>query len=118
MEDISIIYQNTFGIIFIWKRCAIKDLNKINVIFNTTGLHFTVEELVKFKNNIEDALQRPNGCKDCYDNNSYRRILLETPFPQVSFAMNYKDLEMIYDLVSGAFFELNLSHILRKNNIK
>lgn len=118
MEDISIIYQNKLGIVFTWKRCAIKDWNKINIVFNNTGLHFTAEELIQFKKNVEDALQKPLNCKDCCEGASCKSMLLETPLPQVSFAMNYTDLKMMHDLLGGAIFELDLLRILKKNRIK
>ncbi|WP_299679824.1 hypothetical protein [uncultured Dokdonia sp.] len=118
MDDISIIYKNKFGIVFVWKRCVIKDLYKINIVFKKTGLHFTLEQLIAFKKDIEEARQRSIHCKDCCEDNSCKPMLLNTPIPQVSFAMNYEELKMIHDLVSGALFELGLAHVLNSHNIK
>lgn len=118
MEDISILYQNEVGIVFTWKRCAVKDFGKINLVFNHTGLHLTAAEFICFIQLVEVALEKPLSCKNCCGGTSCKSMLLETPMPQVSFAMSYSELKMMYDLVEGAFFELGLSEVLKKNAIK
>ncbi|MEL6916623.1 MAG: hypothetical protein AAFO99_02725 [Bacteroidota bacterium] len=51
-------------------------------------------------------------CKDCAQNESCRALLLDTPAPQVSLAMNLKELNAIHDLVEGTLFQLNLDCLL------
>ncbi|PHS67957.1 MAG: hypothetical protein COB12_01705 [Flavobacterium sp.] len=118
MEDINTIYYNAFGIAFQWKRCAIKDFKKIQLVFRNTGLYLTSDELIQFSENIEKALEKPMLCNDCKENDSCKSLLLETPAPQISFAMSYIELKDVQDLIKGTLFQLGLDKILEKQLIK
>ncbi len=114
MEDIYTIYYNSFGIAFQWKRCAVKDLKKIQLVFRNTGLFLTQNELVQFSKNIKKSLNQSLKCEDCNNQNSCKSILLEAPNTQTSFAMSYNELKEINDLVNGTCFQLNLNKLLEK----
>ncbi len=116
-KDIITIYNNSFGISFKWKRTEAKNLNKVQLVFENTGLFLNYKELLLFEKNITDALKRPSICNDCKTNISCKSILLETPVAQISFAMSYKELNDMYDLVNGTLFQLGLDTILQKNTI-
>jgi len=49
---------------------------------------------------------------DCAHNESRRPLLVDSPAPQVTFAMNAKELEAIEDLVEGTLFQLSLDNYL------
>jgi len=112
MGDINIIYYNDFGIAFKWKKCAAKDLKKIQLVFRNTGLFLTPNELIQFSKNIKSALKQSLKCKGCNHQNSCKSILLETPIAQTSFAMNYYELKEINDLVKGTRFQLELNKLI------
>lgn len=118
MEDINTIYYNTFGIAFLWKRCALKDFKKIQLIFRNTGLYLTSDELIQFSEHIENALKKPLLCNDCKESNSCKSLLLKTPAPQISFAMSYIELKDVQDLVKGTLFQLGLDKMLENQMIK
>lgn len=118
MEEIHTIYYNSFGIVFKWKRCASKDINKIQVIFRDTGLYLTGKELTDFSKLIDTALSKPLLCKDCKKNKSCKSILLETPIPQVSFVMTHHELLDMQDLINGTLFQFGLDDVLKKQVIK
>ena len=108
MEDINTIYYNSFGIAFKWKRCAIKDLKKIQLVFRNTGLFLTPNELIQFSKNIKKSLNQSLKCDECSNQNSCKSILLEAPNAQTSFAMNYSELKEMDDLVRGHMFSNRL----------
>ncbi|MEK6152972.1 hypothetical protein WIW50_06920 [Flavobacteriaceae bacterium 3-367] len=112
MNDINPIYHNQFGVAFQWKRNRAKDLKKIQMVFRDTGLLLTQEELVQFSRHIKCTLDSNTLCKDCAENESCRVLLLDTPAPQVSLAMNQKELLAVHDLVQGTLFQLDLDHML------
>ena len=118
MEEVYTIYYNSFGIVFKWKRCASKDINKIQVIFRDTGLYLTVKELAIFSKLIDKALSKPLLCTDCKRKESCNSILLETPIPQVSFVMAHHELLDMQDLMNGTLFQFGLDNVLQKQTIK
>ncbi len=118
MEDINLIYYNNFGIAFQWKRCAVKDFKKTQMVFRNTGLFLTQNELIQFSDQIEMALESSCLCEDCLKNETCRLLLLEAPNPQISFAMSYRELKDIDDLVKGTLFQLNLTKLLKNNTIR
>ncbi|KAA5823668.1 hypothetical protein FPF71_13300 [Algibacter amylolyticus] len=107
MDDITVIYRNDFGLVFWWKRCAVEDYKKINLVFNNTALHFTALELLTFLQHIETSINKL--ITTCNSNNQEQLMLLETPAPQVSFVLNYEDLIGIENLVIGTLYELELN---------
>ncbi|WP_010523269.1 hypothetical protein [Aquimarina agarivorans] len=113
--DIITIYNNSFGIAFKWKKT--KHLDKIQLVFDRTGLYLNYKELVVFSKQITAALKRPSVCLSCKASNNCRSILLETPAEQITFAMSYKELNEMYELVQGTIFQLGLDRILQKNTI-
>jgi len=117
MEDINILYYNSFGIAFQWKRGAAKDFQKVQMVFRNTGLQFTMDELIKFSEHIEKAYENSRLCKDCKEDKNCRSLLLNTPVSQVSFAMSYAELEEMRDLIGRTLFQLGLDKMLKKNQI-
>ena len=117
MEDINTLYHNSFGIAFQWKRCAVKDFKKIQLVFRNTGLFLTKSELIQFSKQIESTFKSPNMCADCKNNDSCKSLLLETPSPQISFAVSYKELKDIKDLVKGTLVQLELEYVFKANAI-
>ncbi len=118
MEEVYIIYYNSFGIVFKWKRCPSKDINKIQLVFRDTGVYLTLKELTHFSDLIDRALSKSLTCKDCKKNKSCKSILLETPVPQVSFVMTHHELLDMQDLIKGALFQFGLDDVLQKQIIK
>jgi len=112
MSDINPIYHNNFGVAFQWKRNYAKDIKKIQVVFRDTGLLLSYEELYQFSKNIQYTKENSPMCKDCTNNESCKALLIDSPAPQVTFAMNVKELEGIQDLIEGTLFQLNLDNYL------
>lgn len=116
MENINTIYYNNFGIAFQWKRCAVKDFKKIQLVFRNTGLFLTEDELIHFSKNIKDAFYNPALCY-CKENTSCKSLLLQTPNTQTTFAMSYNELQSIADLVDNTIFYIGLNNFLKHKNI-
>ncbi|TGV01752.1 hypothetical protein [Flavivirga rizhaonensis] len=118
MEDINTIYYNNFGIAFQWKRCAVKDFKKIQLVFRGTGLLLTSNELMVFSKNIDKSLNSNCSCIDCMEYKTCKSILVEAPNQQTTFAMTYTEIKDIQDLVKGTLFQMGLNKILNDNTIK
>lgn len=113
-EDINPIYNNNFGIAFQWKRNTTRDTKKIQMVFRNTGLLLTKEELQQFSLNIRCSLAESDQslCTECSQKEYCRSLLLDTPAPQVTLAMSYKELHAVRDLVDGTLFQLNLDNFI------
>ncbi|MBT2162112.1 hypothetical protein [Zobellia barbeyronii] len=114
MDDINPIYHNPFGVAFQWKRNTLKDVRKIQIVFRDTGLLLTRNELEKFQKNIECTMSSNTQCVDCNQHDTCRSLLLDTPAPQITLAMNLTELNAVQDLVEGTLFQLNLDTYLNK----
>ncbi|WP_149274311.1 hypothetical protein [Pareuzebyella sediminis] len=112
MNEIHILYQNPLGIAFRWKNNVSKDDKKIQLVFRDTGLLLDKSELAEFSLNIKEAMKSEPLCNDCKQNHDCRALLLETPFPSLSFAVSHKELTEIDDLVVGTMFQLQLDGFL------
>ena len=112
MQEINPIYNNTFGVAFQWKGSITKDIKKVQLVFRDTGLLLSHEELLQFSKNITFTKKNSPMCTDCTHNESCRALLVDSPAPQVTFALNAKELEAIEDLVKGTLFQLNLDSYL------
>ncbi len=113
MNDVNPIYHNQFGVAFQWKRNTVKDIKKIQLVFRDTGLLLSKEELKQFSKNIKCTKDTSGLCADCAENESCKALLIDAPSPQISFAMNMKELEAIQDLVDGTLFQLSLDNYLK-----
>ncbi len=113
MNDVNPIYYNTFGVAFQWKRNTVKNIRKVQLVFRDTGLLLSYQELTQFSKNIKCTRDSGSLCNDCAQNESCRALLLDSPSPQVSFAMNMKELDAIQDLVEGTLFQLNLDNYIK-----
>lgn len=113
-EDIHPIYNNNYGIAFQWKKNTSKDIKKIQMIFRDTGLLLTKKELQQFSWNIKCTIAEGEQslCCDCSQKEFCRALLLDTPAPQVTLAMSYKELHAVRDLVEGTLFQLDLDNFL------
>jgi len=114
MEDINPIYHNPFGVAFQWKRSTTRDTGKIQIVFRDTGLLLTHNELEKFQKNIECTMKSNTPCVECHQHDTCRSLLLDTPAPQITLAMNSQELNAVQDLVDGTLFQLNLNTYLDK----
>ena len=112
MNEIHPIYHNDFGMAFQWKRNALEDLKKVQLIFRNTGLLLSYKELVHFSKCIQETEQSGKGnlCQDCKDKGSCRSLLLNTPAHQVSFSVSFTEVQEIKDLIEGTLFRLNLDN--------
>ncbi|GAA3632351.1 hypothetical protein [Flavivirga jejuensis] len=117
MKDISIICYNDFGITFRWKRCAVEDFNKVQLVFENIRLFLKQNELIQFSKNVELALERADPSKNNKAYDPLELFLLEGPNPQVSFAISYVELEKMQDLVCNTLFQLGLDRFLGKQKI-
>ncbi len=112
MQDINPIYHNPFGVAFQWKRNSVKDINKVQLVFRDTGLLLSRKELKDFQKSIKCTMESYSFCQDCQQNESCRALLLDTPAPQVTLALNKKELNAVHDLVAGTLFQLQLDNLL------
>lgn len=117
-KDIETLYTNSIGISFKWKHVDFEKRHKIQLIFKETGMFLTKEQLLQFSKCLNVAIQKSTQCGSCVLNNSCKSILLESPVKLLSFAVNYKELVLLQELVNGTFFELNLTGFLQNLNIK
>ncbi len=119
MDDIHKLYYNALGITFQWKRSAVSEINKIQLVFKTNCLSLTIEELLLFSRQIEIALYSSHSfCKDCKHDNLCQAIILQTPIKSLSLALSYKDIFLIQDLVKGTLFEIQLRGLFANLGIK
>ncbi|NAS12451.1 hypothetical protein [Poritiphilus flavus] len=114
MQEIDPIYYNKLGICFYWKRGTVKDIQKVQLVFRDSCILLSPEELHKFYDSISTLATEPPLCSDCKENDSCRSLLLETPIPQLCFAVSYKELQGISDLIRGTLFQLDLEKYLDK----
>lgn len=112
MNDIQILYQNELSIAFYWKGRQVEHLKKVQIVFRDTGLLLTKDELIQFSKNIDRAINNGSLCKDCKNKESCRALLLDTPAPQISLALSYKELLAVKDLVDVILFQLGLDDFL------
>ncbi|MFS4494539.1 hypothetical protein [Maribacter sp. 2308TA10-17] len=112
MQDIHPIYHNNFGVAFQWKRNKVKDIMKVQIVFRDTGLLLSKEELTQFSKNIKYTKDNSSLCNDCAQNESCKALLIDSPAPQITFAVNVKELNGIQDLVEGTLFQMNLDNYL------
>lgn len=112
MKEIDLIYHNQFGVAFKWKSDIGKDSNKVQLVFRDTGMLLTKKELVYFSKCIKGVGRDHYRCEGCPHQESCRTLLLSTPAPQITLALNAKELEAIEDLVSGSLFQLNLNDFI------
>ncbi|QLG46283.1 hypothetical protein [Costertonia aggregata] len=112
MKNINPIYHNPFGMAFQWKRTSVKDIKKVQLVFRDTGLLLSYNELSRFSKNIKHTMDNSPMCSECAQNESCKALFVDSPAPQVTFAMNVKELVAIQDLVEGTLFQLNLADYL------
>jgi hypothetical protein len=117
MKDINTLYYNDFGIAFKWKRCAAKDIKKIQLVFRNTGLFLTEQELAYFCKQVDNSLNSQSLCSDCKHDESCKSLLLQTPVNQISFAMSIIELKDVQDLIKGTIAQLQLEKMLKTYNI-
>ncbi|MEM9077548.1 MAG: hypothetical protein AAGC43_10930 [Bacteroidota bacterium] len=116
MKNINPIYHNPFGVAFQWKRSSATDRLKIQLVFRNTGLLLTYKELKEFLNCISHTLGNSQLCQNCSEDKNCKALLLETPINQLSFAMSMEELRSLQELVEGTVFQLELDHLLYKND--
>ena len=114
MEDVHHLYSNDYGIAFKWKRCDIKDLKNVQVIFGCTVLSLTADQLSVLGNNIEFTLNNSLGKaqSNCCMHNDIN--LLRTPVKEVSLTMNTHELHGLSDLIKGTLFELQMEGLINQ----
>lgn len=112
MQDIHPIYYNSFGVAFQWKVNSVKDIMKVQIVFRDTGLLLSKAELNQFSKNIKHTKDNGSLCADCAQNESCKALLIDSPAPQITFAVNAKELNEIQDLVEGTLFQMNLDNFL------
>ncbi|NJB71389.1 hypothetical protein GGR42_001851 [Saonia flava] len=112
MNDIDHIYSNNFGVAFQWRRGTAKHYKKVQVVFRDTGLLLSKEELVQFSKNIKCTKGESGLCGQCTQDEGCRALLLDTPAPQITLAVSYKELQAIQDLIEGTLFQINLDNYL------
>lgn len=117
MQDIDLIYRNRLGIAFRWKRNSAINIKKVQLIFRDTGLLLSTAELAQFSGSIEKLLNEGQQllCKDCQEQGKCRSLLLDSPAPQVTFAVSYDEVLDLKDLVECTLFQVNLDSYLNKN---
>jgi len=116
MEDINLIYGNDFGIAFTWKGT---EQHKTQIFFQKVGLLLTENEMLLFTGQIRHALSASSCTQTCTNPESCsKKVHLESPAHQISFALNRIELLAIQDLMEGVFFELHLTTVLKNKNIE
>lgn len=117
MDDVNTIYYNDFGVAFQWKRCALKDFKKIQLVFRNTGLLLNHNDIIQFNNNIKKAIKKHLSASNTCLQNSCDLILIEAPNPQISFALSYNELKGLDDLLKGICFQLGLNKLIDRINL-
>jgi len=117
MKDVNTIYSNGYGISFKWNKTISKNNLKTQLVFRNTGMLLNEKELFQFSVLIQKAINNSLDCNNCSLNKKCKSILLETPSEQINFAVNYKELQNIADLVNGTIFNLNLTKMLSSLDI-
>ncbi|MFD2605655.1 hypothetical protein ACFSSG_09160 [Euzebyella marina] len=112
MDDITLIYNNKFGLAFKWTKESLSK-KKVQLVFRDTGLYLSTIELKSFAKNINKCLQSTN-CSNCPQNENCRNLLVDSPIKNVTFAMNKKEINDMKDLVEGTLFHLNLDQYLER----
>lgn len=119
MKEIHILYCNDFGITFHWKQNQENNIPKIQLVFRETGLFFSKDELIYFKSQITKTLSQSQKCNNCTEqSNCNRSLLLETPVPQLSFAVSKNDLYLLVDLIEGTLFKLCFNQLTTINHLR
>lgn len=113
MKEIDLIYHNQFGVAFRWKSGIARDSNKVQLVFRDTGMLLTKKELIYFSQCIKGVDRDQYFCERCSQQESCRTLLLSTPAPQITLALNAKELTAIEDLVTGSLFQLNLNDFIK-----
>lgn len=117
MDDINTIYYNDFGVAFQWKRCALKDYKRIQLVFRNTGLLLNHDEIIQFNKNIKKAVNKHLRSRNTRIPHSCELILIEAPNRQISFALNHNELKELDDLLKGVCFQLGLNKLIDRLNL-
>ena len=112
MEDIIPIYHNEFGVAFQWKRNALKDILKIQLVFKDVGLLLTKNEVEDFSLSVLKTIESTCVCDTCANNEECKAHIVQTPALQIQLAMNYKEVRALNDLLDGTLFQLQLENLL------
>lgn len=107
MKEVEQIYYNDFGVAFHWKMDNEVLKEKVQLIFKETGFYFTLEQIEKFADIIDETC-RANSCGSCRLRTRCHKFLLKTPINQIDLAVNKSELMQIKDLVEGTIFNINL----------
>jgi hypothetical protein len=111
-NDINVIFNNGIGIAFLWKIHTPQKSGKIQLLFRDTALLLNKKELIEFSKQIKKTIKTQPLCSDCEQKENYLALLLETPFPQLIFAISNAELSAEEELVDGTLFQLNLDGYL------
>ena len=111
--DIQPIYQNNLGIAFRWKSPAVNDITKIQIVFRDTGLLIDKAELKQFLRNIRYTKESGTLCADCINHASCKVLLVQSPSPKITFAMNVEELKALTNLVERTLFYLSLEDLIQ-----
>lgn len=112
MKEIDLIYHNRFGVAFRWKPVAINGPGKVQLVFRDMGMLLTRRELQYFSECIRRAEKDRHSCNHCTQQETCRTLLVSTPAPQVTLALNVKELGAIGNLVNGCLFQLELEDLI------
>lgn len=112
MKQIRKIYYNDSGTSFYWKKKNEVMLDKVQLIFRETGFYFTKQELMLFKNCIEESFIQNKCCDDCELKKQCHKFLLKTPCSQIDLAVTKEELNAVKDLVEGTLFKMDLDDYL------
>ena len=118
MNHINVLYNNDLGIAFKWKKDLTKEEDRVQLVFKDNGLYLTETELKYFSAEIKKNYKKANLCNACIKNKECNTLLVQSPCPQISFAMNYIDLIKLKDLVEGTINQVQLKSIFKTLNIQ
>ena len=112
MDDIIPIYHNNLGVAFQWKRNVLKDILKIQLVFKDTGFLLTKNEVEKFSQYVLTTIEKTCLCESCSRNEECKAHVVQTPAPQISLALSYKEIRALNDLLDGTLFQIELENLL------
>ena len=112
MKDIHKLYHNDFGISFVWKKSIKKDKGLIELVFRDTGLSLKYIDIKTMYATVKSVINKSSVCKDCENNRTCKRLLLEIPHVRVSFAMSYFEMIQMLDLLKGTLFQIELNELI------
>ena len=107
-STIKTLYRNDFGISFYWQNEGQQLSEKVQFVFRDTGLLLSEEEILQFAKCVSKGLQTSSNCSGCQNSSECRSLIMETPLPQLGFAVSQTELLQAHELINGTIFQTKI----------